>query len=178
MIDVHIITLPSSRKEWLMEAAGSTAHAAAIAGFRVDIHIVHGVDGDIGASRSAAYALGSNPYVTYVDHDDFVLPDAFAAMREALQSGAPAIFQHERTIQNGRFGWGWRRHHLCAFRRDVLIDHAAWKACSDLAQVRHAEQLPGIIDLPVANYVHRLYPNSGGHVLRAKNPGELERANG
>jgi hypothetical protein len=115
--------------------------------------------------------------VTCVDDDDYLMPDAFAQMRDALRSGAAAICTPELTVQNDQFRPGHKRHHLIAYRRDVLIDHTQWPCCGDVAQLA-AIPPTDVIDLPGLQYVHRLYGTSKARALRRANPAELVSAHG
>lgn len=139
--------------------------------YPVHVHVVPWVKGHIGKARANGYAQGSQPFVTYVDDDDYVLPHAFSAMSKAIESGADAIFPDEQTWQNGQIRAGAKRHHLAIYRRSMLIDHAQWKVCGDLQQSVVAGK-GHCIDLPEALYVHRLYL-SGGRQLRRNHPEEL-----
>ncbi|MCH8857739.1 MAG: hypothetical protein IIA03_16260, partial [Proteobacteria bacterium] len=38
------------------------------------VHVLQGTEGNIAAGRERGFAMGTHPYVTYVDSDDFVLP--------------------------------------------------------------------------------------------------------
>jgi hypothetical protein len=145
------------------------------AGYPVTVRVVDGVPGHIGKARAAGYALGTEPYVTCVDDDDYVLPDAFAQMIDVLRTGAAAICTPELTLQNGQRRPGRPRHHLIAYRRDVLIDHAQWPCCGDVAQLA-AIAPADVIDLRAHVYVHRIYGASKARAMRRANPIELEMA--
>lgn len=177
MLDCHIIVSADTPRAWVAQCLDSVHGAADRAGYPVAVHVVDGVQGHIGKARAAGYALGSHPYVTCVDDDDFILPGAFAQMADALRSGAPAICTPELTLQNGQFRPGHNRHHLIAYRRDVLIDHAQWPCCGDVAQLAAITDAD-VIDLRAHVYVHRIYGASKARAMRRANPSELERARG
>jgi hypothetical protein len=175
MLDCHIIVSADTPREWVTQCLDSVFEARDRAGYPVTVRVVDGVPGHIGKARAAGYALGTEPYVTFVDDDDYVLPDAFAQMADALRSGAPAICTPEVTMQNGQFRPGHARHHLIAYRRDVLIDHAQWPCCGDVAQLAAIADAD-VIDLPSPQYVHRIYGASKARAMRRANPDELEMA--
>lgn len=175
MLDCHIIVSPDTPRAWVTRCLDSVFEARDRAGYPVTVRIVDGVPGHIGKARAAGYALGTDPYVTCVDDDDCVMPRAFAQMADALRSGAPVICTPEVTMQNGHFRPGHPRHHLIAYRRDVLIDHAQWPCCGDVAQLAAIADAD-VIDLPVPQYVHRIYGASKARALRRANPDELEMA--
>lgn len=174
MLDVHIIINPRTRRDWLRECLDSVQEAKRQAGFTVHVHHTAFTEGHIGRSRAIGYAMGSQPYVTCVDDDDYVLPHAFEQMRQALQDGAEAVFTKEHRWQNGHLIQGRQRHHLVAFRREYLIDHEKWPSCGDVAQVRSFGERG--IDLPEPAYVHRIYLTSAARVLRRRYPLELQEA--
>jgi hypothetical protein len=175
MLDVHILTLPTSNREWFDQCVDSVMNAADRAGFPVDVHIVSGVLGHIGKGRAEGYALGHHPYVTFVDDDDFIICNAFIQMRNALRLGrALAISTPEKVLRNGCTEEGKQRHHLIAYQRKMVIDHTAWPCCGDVAQ---AASIPaeGWIDLPVPMYVHRVY-ESRARLMRREAQDELNQA--
>lgn len=176
MLDVHILVSRDTRPEWVTQCLDSVREAIAAASFPVLLHQVDGVSGHIGAGRAAGYALGNQPYVTYVDDDDYVQPHAFAQMVGGLRAGVSAVCTPEETLQNGCLRPGAERHHLIAYRRDLLIDHAAWTCYGDIAQMKAMG--PDAVDLPRSAYVHRLYMTSKARVLRRANLAERERVHG
>lgn len=174
MLDVHILVSHDTRPEWLAQCIGSVRIAAALADFPIDVHEVPAVIGHIGVGRTAGYKLGSHPYVTCVDDDDYLLSHAFSQMTDAIKSGFQAIFTPEFTLQNGHMRTGLKRHHLVAYRRrDALINHDLWPSCGDLAQINSIGA--DAIDLECPAYVHRLY-TSKARVMRRSRPDELEMA--
>lgn len=175
MLDCHIIVSADTRRDWVTQCLDSVHGAADRAGYPVAVHVVDGVPGNIGKARTAGYALGTDPYVTCVDDDDYLLPDAFAQMIDVLRTGAAAICTPEVTLQNGQFRPGHKRHHLIAYRRDVLIDHAQWPCCGDVAQLAAITDAD-VIDLPTPQYVHRIYGTSKARAMRRAHPDELEAA--
>lgn len=174
MLDCHIIVSADTPRGWVTQCLDSVHDAADRAGFAVGIHVIDGVAGHIGRARAAGYALGAHPYVTCVDDDDYVLPNAFAQMREALVTNVSAVCTPELAWQNGTIVPGFDRHHLIAYRRDVLIDHTQWPCCGDVAQMQAMGA--DAIDLPCRAYVHRLYMMSKARVMRRTRLDELERA--
>ena len=176
MLDCHIIVSHDTPIDWVEQCLESVSDAASRAGYPVYCHVIEGIPGHIGKARAAGYALGEQPYVTCVDDDDYVLPHAFAQMADALRAGVSAVCTPEQTLQNGHFRDGAKRHHLIAFRRLLLIDHASWPCCGDVAQVLAIGR--DAIDLTDSAYVHRLYMDSKARVMRRSRLDELERARG
>src|ERR1700744_3266327 len=156
MLDVHILTIPSTPDEQLAHCVESVMGAVDGAGFPVDVYLISGIVGHIGKGRAHGYGLGHHHYKTCVDDDDYVLPMAFAQMREALAAGAAqAISTCDKVLRNGYLLEGRQRHHLIAYRQDVIIDHRPWACCGDVAQM---VSIPasGWLDLPIPQYVHRV----------------------
>lgn len=173
MLDCHIIVSADTRRDWVTQCLDSVREAADRAGYPVAVHLVDGVPGHIGMARAAGYAMGSHPYVTCVDDDDYLMPHAFAQLLYPMRDGVPAICTPEVTEQNGQRRFGLAQHHLIAYRREVLIDHTPWPCCGDVAQLA-AVPIRHTLDRPA--YVHRLYGDSKARVMRRANPNELERA--
>ncbi|MDE2255924.1 MAG: hypothetical protein KGL42_16875 [Betaproteobacteria bacterium] len=176
MLDVHILIHPATPRDWVTQCLDSVYEAADRAGFPVDVHQLPAVIGHIGQGRAQGYALGVQPYVTCVDDDDYVLPQAFAQMRDALEAGASAVCTPEQTLQNGYIRPGHTRHHLIAYRRGDIIDHTQWPCCGDVAQMNTIG--PDAVDLAEPAYVHRLYMDSKARVMRRIRVAELELARG
>ncbi|MGA0588730.1 hypothetical protein ACO2Q2_16625 [Dyella sp. KRB-257] len=174
MLDVHVIIAQDTPREWVSQCLDSVHEAIDRAGFAIALHIAPFVAGHVGRARAAGYAMGSHPYVTCVDDDDYLLPHAFEQMREPLLAGVAAACTPEFTLQNGHQRPGASRHHLVAIRRGWIIDHTQWKCCGDVAQLRAVEA--DAVDLPSAAYVHRLYGTSKARVLRRAHHDELELA--
>jgi len=176
MLDVHVIISPYTRRDWLDECLSSIQEARRRAAYAIKVHVAPYHTGHIGKGRAEGYTLGKYPYVTYVDDDDYLLPSAFDALDEALLDLPDAIFCAESTLQNGNLLDGPKRHHLCVYRREHLIDHTQWVVCGDVAQM-HAVDGKYCIDISSRNYVHRIY-QSGGRALRRKHHDELRSARG
>lgn len=175
MLDCHIIVSADTPRAWVMQCLDSVESAIDRAPFPVTLYVVPGVPGHIGRARAAGYAQGTGDYVTCIDDDDYLLPDAFGALAASLAERPDAIFPAELTLQNGQLRPGAQRHHLAVYRRELLIDHAGWPCCGDVAQ-RMAAERGHVIDLASAVYVHRLYPTSKARTLRRAHPNELEAA--
>lgn len=173
MLDVHVLTLPTSRPDWLSQCVDSVYEAAKAADFPVGVHLVDGDIGHIGRGRARGYAMGDHPYVTYVDHDDYLLPNAFAVLGESMRSGAESVAPGEIHERNGYRYHVHQRHHLIAYRRSIAegFNHAAWHVCGDLALATNTSG----IQIPDCVYVHRVY-ESPGRLLRRKRQDELRRA--
>lgn len=132
MLDVIITISQDTPPEWVQQACDSVGAAAQEAGFPVNRVLESGVPGHIGRAMRAGLLRGSQPYVTWVDDDDYVLPMAFACLAKHLETGAPAICAREvQLLNNGREVQCTQRHHLTAWRRDFLerqplLEHPAY----------------------------------------------------
>lgn len=172
MLDVHVLVMDYTPREWVEQCRDSIDVAIERAGFPVFAHFIPGIPGHIGKARAAGYSLGSQPYATYVDDDDYLLPDGFRVLKSALESGASAIYGRELQLQNGHLRPHSGRHNLMVTRRDMLIDSRAWVGCPDIAQ----RQTDGV-DVMEPGYVYRVTPKSRGRALARSNPDEYARAN-
>lgn len=179
MLDVHILTLPEARSGWLKDAVRTTKEAADMAGFEVNVHVLPGIKGDLGAARKKGYSLGNAKWKTFVDDDDLVLPGAFAALRQYMDKDVVAVFPRENIWQNGKLhSFTYQGHHLCLYRADFLetIDFDSWKAMIDVAVRKEALKHPdGYLNVDDIVYTYRAYINSKARLLRNAMPEELER---
>lgn len=169
MLDVHILVMPETPREFVGQCIASVVEASGAAPFPVHVHVLPGVDGHVGMARQAGYQLGCQPYVTFVDDDDYVLPNAFSCLADALRESPPAIFTREIQEQNGMQWECKERHHLAAYRRDVLsgFDFEAHPYYVDVEMAKKADKL-GAIDVMEHVYVHRVRLNSSARLLRRK----------
>lgn len=153
MIDVHVLTHSGTRPLWLAQCLDSLAAEPCT------VHVVQGTEGSIAAGRARGFALGSHPYVTYVDSDDYVLPGAMAAVVRALEGGLDAVTTGEmilrgKTLLGPNYG-----HALFALRRSVLEPHLA-RYAADFQQVFCTRALSSIaspVQLSEVAYVWRIH---------------------
>lgn len=177
MLDVHILTLPNTRRDWQEQCIASANQAAARASYPVHIHVVQGIPGNLGASRKKGYAAGNSPWKCYIDDDDYVLPEAFELLGPHLEKGAAVIFPKERLLQNGRFhSVMYQGHHLWPIRSDLAasFDHEMWKAMPDEMLSRVGRDDPrGALWVDDVVYVHRIYLEQRCRQLRKDNEAEV-----
>lgn len=175
MIDVHVLACKPAPGD-LEACVDSLLVAIDRSPITVDLHVVNGVDGHIGEGRQHGYSMGRQPWVTYVDQDDTVEPDAFKRIATMLSQAIDVIWCTEQELQNGHVRPGRNDHHLTVFRRELLIDHRNWRVCGDLAQTQALIHRPcATVTEPV--YTHRLY-TSPGRLLRRQHPDEWRSACG
>lgn len=177
MLDVHILTLPDTRRNWQEQCIASVELAASLTDIPVHIHVIPGIQGHLGRARAAGYAAGTAPWKCYADDDDYVLPGAFKALAAHLTSDVAAVFPREAVEQNGRFHKHTQgRHHLWPVRADLALsfDHETWPSMPDemLRQAAAADPR-GVIDLPDVVYVHRVYAAQRCRALRQANRAEV-----
>lgn len=120
MIDVHILTLDSERKDWLEQCLASLVNEP------IDLHVIEGTIGHIGDGRARGFAIGEHPLVSFVDPDDYVLPGGFAACENYLNDHheCEAVGTHEFIFVEGKNISRCREsktpHHLIVFRRSSI----------------------------------------------------------
>lgn len=184
LLDVHVLMSPATPKVWQAQCLASIDVAIKQAGFEVALHLMPGIHQHLGFARHQAYRKGNGTYVTNVDDDDFIDPQAFALMKEGIIQGADALFPKERLLPiqfskngviEGPSKVGRQRHSMKVFRRQHLIDHHRWRWASNVAQLTYLETLPTLIDLPTC-YTWRHYLTSNSIPLRLRWPEELAMA--
>ena len=153
MIDVHVLTHSATRPEWLAQCLASLADEPCT------VHVVEGVERNIAAGREKGFALGSHPFVTFVDSDDYVLPGCMTVMCESLQKHDAAVAR-EMVLQDGQLHGDIAGHHLYALRRAVIAPHlqtyaqrfAGRHCCAALREIAQPAKVDAL------TYVWRLHP--------------------
>lgn len=172
MLDLHVL-VHNARRDWVDQCKASIDEAVRHAGYPVAVHYVVGEHGHIGRGRAKGYALGSYPYVLKIDDDDYIAPNALALLAPHLRRGVPVVAAKERYLVNEAMSSGVIGHGFVAFKRELLISHAVWKCCGDIAQLVALQHEPRV-DLPDEVYIYRLYHTSWARQLRRQCPDEFE----
>lgn len=121
MIDVHILHLPHERREWRAACDDSLAGEPDIA-----IHHLDGIPGDYFASRRMGFSVGRQPFVSYVDPDDVILPGAFGDCLTFLRTNPlhSAVYTRSYKINLGEVAMEEletrRPHQLIVARREYV----------------------------------------------------------
>ena len=124
MIDVHLLTLPEDRQDWFDQCIRS------LQGQPITLHVLAGIRGHIGRARDAGFSIGTNPYVSLVDPDDWVTPNGFVDCLSLLKAfpELDGAYTAEDQCYQDRQGWrivrkdpqkGSRVHHLLVLKRSV-----------------------------------------------------------
>lgn len=142
----------------------SISAAVAKAPFGVTVHWVEGIPGQMGAGRAKGYGLGVYPYQTYVDDDDYVLPNAFACLAEAMEKSPQAIFTDSYRLHDGKTTRLGCPHHLSVYRRGLLdgVDFDAANFQADLVSRGRAFRSGNIQFVNEPVYVWRAGNNRHG----------------
>lgn len=152
MVDVHTILLGDENPAWLAQMIQSLADEP------IALHIVRGEFGHIGKWRAAGFARGSNPYVCYVDPDDYVLPGAFAACVAALEADPTLDAAWAETVldKDGDLRpFDNRLHHLCVYRREFVVPLLAAVASDQVVPERMLEPQARAVGVGVPGYAYR-----------------------
>lgn len=132
MIDVHVLQI-DAHQAFHGECLNSLIDQPVV------VYPTQGFYQHIGKGRVVGYSQGSNEWVSFIDDDDRVLPDAFARIEQAIieHPQADAFFTYEQRIDvNGDLIYApdnirktiseptnrprWHSNHLMVFRRSVL----------------------------------------------------------
>lgn len=178
MLDVHIIISPETRHDWIAHCLWSIQEARNNAGFAVDVHIAPYHAGHIGKSRGEGYRMGVQPYVTCVDDDDWLQPNAFMVLAKAMADNPAAIYTGETQWINGKPVYSRLRQHMRVFRRDVTqsFNFDAWPALDSTAIIAHADTFNQSINLPHRVYNYRVRPESSAKRIAYGTPNLLQTA--
>lgn len=153
MIDVHTILLGDENPEWLAQMVQS------LAGEPVSLHIVRGEFGHIGRGRAEGFSRGSNPYVAYVDPDDWVLPGAFSACLAALEADPKLDAAWSDYVLSTRRPFTNDLHH-CVYRRSFVEGRLEEVRSEKLVPERALSRGARMVSAGVVGYVYRNRPDS------------------
>lgn len=179
-IDVHLLTLDEPA-EWRQECLAS------LAGAPIRLHLVPGIPGRVGKARTAGFARGTLPLVSFVDPDDRYEAGAFASLADALDACPSAVLAYtdEALMDEQGRDTSVRRlaysafqhahsashvHGLIVMRRSavepVLTRIADLDAGADWLLTRLVARRGGVLHLPLVGRHWRQHPNQ--HHRRAR----------
>jgi hypothetical protein len=174
VLDVYTIISQGTPRDYVDSCRDSIARAVAQAPFPVTVIEVPGVPGSIGQARANCMQRGSSPYVTWVDDDDYVLPESFNCLARHFIAQPCAIYAREiELLANGRERRNFRRHHLSVFHRAAIAPVALADYPAAPNQPLHDITADGVDELSWV-YVHRIY-RSAGMALRIALQHEAQR---
>ena len=121
MLDVIVTISADTPAAWVAQCLASVQRARANASYPIRIVEQPGVPGHVGRAMVQGFARTTAPYVTWVDDDDWVLPNAFSCLTPHFGLQPAAICAREiQYASNGSVELCEQRHHLSAWRRDVV----------------------------------------------------------
>lgn len=168
MLDVITMVSESTPVDYVRECRQSIAQAAALCPFPLTIIESAGVPGHIGQAMANSLERSRQPYVCWVDDDDAVLPNAFACLAAHLAAQPTAICAREiHRMANGTWKANDHRHHLTAFRRDIVSATGLTRFCALPNLALHKNAGDGIADERSWVYLYRVRV-SAGMQLRAQ----------
>lgn len=175
MLDVHVLVMDYTPQAAVDRCLNSLVVAVDAAPFPVHVYVLPGIEGHLGKARTAGYALGSSPYVTHVDDDDAVRPEAFSVLAEALEAGFDAITTGEfHLTDDGKITPAPEsRHHLAVVKRSIVQ-----RAGLDRFRFFPDQYLLSRViahHLPVCVYDHYIHRDSGSRQQRRAHPEEAAR---
>lgn len=155
MIDIHVLTYSGTRQDWLDQCLASLATEPCT------VHVVPGVDGNVGAGRAVGYTLGEHEFVGYVDSDDYVFPGVMRACLEGLKAHRGVVTMEQRL-------WGSRiaaglvgGHHLTVYRREDVLPHLDGLEAHPIHCDELMTRLLKPFQLGTLGYMWRMHPGQG-----------------
>lgn len=155
MIDVHMLLLPEHNVEWKEQAL------AALPSW-INLFVVGAEIGAIGPQRLKAFRMGSAPYVSCIDPDDWTEPDAFdkclAALQEHNYSGVCTREITHDFLQNKTYITRFK-HKTFVIKREWMESREALYRYDiyDKDIVAH----PDVVWLPFVGHHWRRYQSAG-----------------
>lgn len=135
LIDVHIARRPNENPEWWKQCQDSLQQQP------INVHMVDAVEGDVRAARYNGFSQGTAPYVSFVDPDDYVLPDTFTKCLETIQNSPDNVcgvytMSNRLKVKNNRIKlllryrpwtissmkWASTVHQIVVYKRKLLTD--------------------------------------------------------
>lgn len=109
MIDVHIIHNPNTPNEWFNAAVASVPTDIC------NLHIINMDNKSIAENRIRGFTCGNSEYISFVDDDDYVLPETFNKCLEVLEADKElaAVGTIESIIKDGEL--------LSPIERDIKL---------------------------------------------------------
>lgn len=161
MIDIHMLTLPTDRKDWKEQMLNTLPKWATV-------HVVDAQEGPIGPQRLEAFRKGKHPYVSFVDPDDWTDTTAWDRALEELKSLEKSGYQGVCTLEREHAMAGDRvistritpfKHHFCIVTRQFIEDREALFRYDMLDRDIFASPLVKRLDFIGYNY--RSYVSAG-----------------
>lgn len=157
MIDVHVLVHSETRHAWLRQCLESLADEPCI------VHVLRGTEGSVGAGRARGYRCGIQPYVAFVDSDDYVLPGVMDACVRALETHRSVVCLERVMHPDGTFHpYPKPGHNMAVYRRD---DVAPWLTAMDMTPHTTDIRMRSILrphQLDMVGYVWRIH-EGGDH---------------
>lgn len=176
-LDIHVLVHPRTPKAWVGRCLATVQEAQRRASMPTALFVLPAVEGHIGRGRMAGYAQGEHRYVTSVDDDDWVDPDAFSVLKEAM-AGSPAGITtgYMVEIPGRQPAVAQARDNLRVFRRDVALSSGLedWPVYDSWQAMHHADTKGQVIELTHPVYHHR-ERRSSHHAELLKGVGERMR---
>jgi glycosyltransferase involved in cell wall biosynthesis len=167
-LDVCVVISSETNGDWVAQCLSSIDIASKKANYTVNLHTTPGIAGNIGQARNNVVLLGTAPYVTFIDDDDYVLPNAFSILEPIFSNNPVAIYTAEDVLNiDGSVTYGGVGHHMAVYSRDFLIDYTLWPCFENLAQNNAIKGFP-TTTIKDAVYVYRKY-NSKARKLQNLN---------
>ena len=175
MLDVHVLLMDYTPSEQHDQCRESIRVAIENADFPVEVHYLPGIYGHLGRARERGYRLGTHPYVTHVDDDDYVHSNAFRALKSYLEDGVDAVTTGEALVVKDKIVQErtLSRHHLAVYKRERLnrVPFQHFRFYPDQFLMRQIKG-PHIAEIL---YYLRLHEDSGSRRCRRENLEEAKR---
>lgn len=161
-IDVHVLTHEGTRQDWLEQCLESLRVEP------VNTTVIDNTGLGVGAGRSRGYAIGTAPFVSYVDSDDYVLPGCFDACLVGLSTHRAVVTMERVEYEDGRaFPFPKPGHSVAVYRREDVMPHLHRMAASPHTTDKRLRDLLKPTQLEVLGYVWRVHAAGDHHKTMA-----------
>lgn len=154
MLDVHLLVTHRLPAGWLEQAIESIFEARRAAPFPIAVQLVGESVGDFWGARWRGYDAGTSEYMTYLDADDWLEPDAFNCLLEPMQSGADMIVVQGRyhNLSTGKVGIAPRGMRVVRRSYAEGFDRSDTRGCCPACTMQRHAKNPVTIMQPNANF--------------------------
>ena len=125
MLDIQIISNPHISDAWFEQCLTSVLEAEKQSPFPISISIHDPVPGHVGRARQRAFSEADQPYVAFVDPDDWITSNTLTVIAQHLADGVHAVRTRGALVMpDGRI----QKHAVGFFAcQAILADQVDWE---------------------------------------------------
>jgi hypothetical protein len=159
-----MLVLGDERQDWLEQCLASLENEP------INLHVLPGVRGHIGAGRAAGFATGEAEFVSFVDPDDWIEPGAVSKCLDAIRAANADLAWTTEVwhCPDGKDRYNRQNpHHLCVYRRSAITSLLPLVAsCVTRSEQSMLPDLTNRVHVPEVGYHYRFRLDSSAAALK------------